>query len=256
MNVVVAVIVENTLDQAVLLKEDVVHKVKREQKNALEKAWEIFKAADSSGDGLLTKQEFLSAMSIPQVMKYFHECDINVADVEGLFDILDLDESGVLSPEEFIEGCVRARGEARNKEVMKLQCELWRMYRGIRDLLIDLDRSVGRNRSSSKLALIKPSELAKEDGAEDPVSPPMSPRPLVKAKHVPGIVRLPTKVLGRTDEAERAAGAPAARPEGPMSSETVQWVEARMQSLQSELVDIQDEWLKRIGKMSSRLQSA
>ena len=57
-------------------------------------------------------------MSLPRVMKYFHEVDINVADVEGLFDILDVDESGVLSPEEFIEGCVRARGEARNKEVL------------------------------------------------------------------------------------------------------------------------------------------
>merc|ERR1712072_1247753 len=101
-------------------------------------------------------------MQIPGVMKYFHDVDINVADVEGLFDILDLDESGVLSPEEFIEGCVRARGEARNKEVMKLQCELWRMYRGIRDLLVDLDSYVGTNRTS-ELALITPSELAKEN---------------------------------------------------------------------------------------------
>merc|ERR1719379_3138181 len=88
---------------------------------------------------------------------------------------------------------------------MKLQCELWRMYKGIRDLLIDLDKSVGAQRHTSELALVKPSELAK-DGELDPVSPPMSPRPLVKAKHVPGIVHMPTKVMHGADEAERAAG--------------------------------------------------
>merc|ERR1719482_1172123 len=91
MNVVVAVVVEKTLD--------------------------VFRAADVDGDGFLTKEEFLEAMRVPSVLRRLHEVDINVADVEGLFDILDHDESGELTPEEFIDGCVRARGEARNKEV-------------------------------------------------------------------------------------------------------------------------------------------
>jgi voltage-gated sodium channel len=247
MNVVVAVIVENTLDQAVLLKEPVVDKVKREQRGALEKTWEIFKAADSSGDGLLTKKEFLAAMSLPRVMKYFHEVDINVADVEGLFDILDVDESGVLSPEEFIEGCVRARGEARNKEVMKLQCELWRMYRGIRDLLVDLDKKIGNG--SGSIVLVKPSELD-DEGEVD--SPQMSPKPLVKAKHVAGIVRV--AAAPAADEAERAAGGPSLSRAPELSSEAVQWFEGRMQSFHEELVGMQDEWLQRIANIGARLQ--
>merc|ERR1719387_1224860 len=46
--------------------------------------------------------------------------DITAEDAMEMFDILDVDASGSLKMEEFIEGCTRARGAAKAKDVLAL----------------------------------------------------------------------------------------------------------------------------------------
>jgi hypothetical protein len=138
MNVVVAVIVENTLDQAVLKRDNAMLKIRREQKEAVQKAYEIFAACDLDGDGSLEKDEFLQALKNKHVQMYLHEVGINVADAEGLFDILDHDLSGVLSVNEFVDGCIRARGGARAKEMMMLHCDIFKMFKKVKQDIMAL----------------------------------------------------------------------------------------------------------------------
>lgn len=126
MNVVTAVIVENTLDQAMLQKGDISKKLDKERLKALTKLYEVFQVADLNGDGELTKDEFLSALSNPDVMINLHAVEIDLRSAEGLFDIMDYDDSGHLDVTEFIEGCMRARGDAKAKDVLAVQCDLWR----------------------------------------------------------------------------------------------------------------------------------
>merc|ERR1719487_1201810 len=136
MNVVVAVIVENTLDQAVLKRDNAIVKIKREQKEAVQKAYDIFAACDANGDGSLEHHEFLDALKNKHVQLYLHEVGIDVSDAQGLFDILDHDQSGVLSVAEFVDGCIRARGNARAKEMMMLHCDIFKMFKKVkRDIL-------------------------------------------------------------------------------------------------------------------------
>jgi voltage-gated sodium channel len=136
MNVVVAVIVENTLDQAVLKRDNAMQKIRREQKEAIQKAYEIFNACDANGDGSLTQDEFTGALKDQQVQQYLHEVGIHISDAEGLFDILDHDQSGRLSVHEFVDGCIRARGGARAKEMMMLHCDIFKMFKKVkRDIL-------------------------------------------------------------------------------------------------------------------------
>merc|ERR1719311_655635 len=85
MNVVVAVIVENTLDQAVLKRDTAMQKIRREQKEAVQKAYEIFAACDANGDGSLEQYEFVDALRNTNVQLYLHEVGIDVADAENLF---------------------------------------------------------------------------------------------------------------------------------------------------------------------------
>merc|ERR1719428_2546084 len=135
MNVVIAVIVQNTLDQAVLKKSDISKKLEGERKKALENIYEVFRIADTDGNGELTKEEFLVALRDPEVMKNLHEVEIDMRGAEGLFDILDYDESGNLDVTEFIEGCMRARGDAKAKDVLAVQCDLWRTTQWVRQQL-------------------------------------------------------------------------------------------------------------------------
>merc|ERR1719160_425407 len=131
MNVVIAVIVENTLDQAALQRNDLCKKLDRDRSSALQRIYEVFQMSDRDGDQLVSREEFLDALKDPEVMKNLHSVEIDMRGAEGLFDILDYDDSGSLDVTEFIEGCMRARGGAKAKDVLALQCDLWRTQQGV-----------------------------------------------------------------------------------------------------------------------------
>jgi voltage-gated sodium channel len=135
MNVVTAVIVENTLDQAMKQKGDISKKLDKERQKALTKLYDVFQIADLDGDGELTKDEFLQALQNRDVMINLHAVEIDLRSAEGLFDIMDYDDSGHLDVTEFIEGCMRARGDAKAKDVLAVQCDLWRTQEWIRQEL-------------------------------------------------------------------------------------------------------------------------
>lgn len=126
MNVVIAVVVENTLDKA--LSDDSAENLKKETErtNAIRKIYDVFRNADVDGDGELTRDEFLQGLKDPIINQNLHEVGIDVRRAENLFDVLDLDESGVLDVREFVEGVLRARGPAMSKDLMCIHCDLLR----------------------------------------------------------------------------------------------------------------------------------
>merc|ERR1712139_34073 len=99
---------------------------------------DVFVEADTDGNGGLTKEEFLAALQRGDVTKYLHEVGIDVRQAENLFDILDYDGSGSLDSQEFIEGVMKARGEAKAKDVLAVQCDLWRSDRKVRTELTEM----------------------------------------------------------------------------------------------------------------------
>jgi len=137
MNVVVAVIVENTLDQAVNQKDDLMKRQEHEKHQACAKIYEVFLAADADGSGDVTKEEFLSALERADVVTCLQDVGIDVRQAENLFNILDYDESGSLDAQEFIEGVLKARGEAKSKDVLAVQCDVWRCEKKMKTELRD-----------------------------------------------------------------------------------------------------------------------
>lgn len=144
MNVVIAVIVESTLDQALVTKEDIGKRLDSERKKALEKIYEVFRIADVDGNGELTKEEFLHALNDPEVKRAFHEVEIDMHNAESLFDILDYDMSGALDIKEFIDGCMRTRGDAKAKDVLGVQGDLWRTQQWVQEQIASVDKEVSQ----------------------------------------------------------------------------------------------------------------
>lgn len=154
MNVVVAVIVDATLDQAVHQQEEIRKEQEKAAAVAAQRIQEVFRAADADGDGEVTKVEFLQAIEIEDTLQYLHDVGIDTRQAENLFDILDYDESGALSATEFTEGMMRARGQAKAREVLTLQCGLWQseqkarreisaLYEKVEVAMDELDRRIG-----------------------------------------------------------------------------------------------------------------
>lgn len=139
----VAKIIEKSRNQA----EDQLKRVTEDQKHAKEKILEIFQSGDANADDELTRKEFFQALSKPDVMRFLHEVGVDVQRADSLFDVLDYDDSGKLSANEFVDGVMVARGEAQSKDVLELQCTLWRfdqaMNEEMQQLREDAAMSIG-----------------------------------------------------------------------------------------------------------------
>jgi len=59
--------------------------------------------------------------------EYFRQIDVDISEARGIFDLLDIDDSGKLSVEEFVSGCMRISGHAKALDTLVL-------IREVRDL--------------------------------------------------------------------------------------------------------------------------
>merc|ERR1712178_317295 len=71
-----------------------------------------------------------------QLNAYFESLEVDLAEAHGLFDVLDEDLSGDVSTEEFVEGCLRLRGEATAVDCVKLLHHRKKLERGITGIMM------------------------------------------------------------------------------------------------------------------------
>lgn len=80
---------------------------------------DIFLEADDDGNGVITRAEMDAAVSNPVVLHYLSILEIEVHEVEPLFDLLD-DGDGQVTIKEFCQGIMRLKGQARSLDVISI----------------------------------------------------------------------------------------------------------------------------------------
>lgn len=133
MNVVVAVIVENTVDQAGAQRQKFQVKQQEIMVESCVKIYEVFRKADDDCDGVITSEEFKQQIEDAEVRQGLQQLGIDMRQAENLFGILDYDESGGLDAEEFVGGMMKAVGLARAKDVLAVEFDLRRSTRSLHD---------------------------------------------------------------------------------------------------------------------------
>lgn len=78
---------------------------------------ELFANADVEGTGVLTWPEFEARLITKEMKEYFKHLDIDITEAEALFSLLDLNGDGEISADEFLNGSLRLRGQARALEM-------------------------------------------------------------------------------------------------------------------------------------------
>eukprot|EP00747_Dinoflagellata_sp_TGD_P217563 gnl/TRDRNA2_/TRDRNA2_89946_c0_seq1.p1 gnl/TRDRNA2_/TRDRNA2_89946_c0~~gnl/TRDRNA2_/TRDRNA2_89946_c0_seq1.p1 ORF type:complete len:545 (-),score=68.24 gnl/TRDRNA2_/TRDRNA2_89946_c0_seq1:95-1555(-) len=127
MHVIIAVFVENAVNQSTIRAADIVKKESREYEDACRKLCEVFYRADTNFDKTLSKEEFVVVLEQRDVREKLRAIGIDGAHATELFDILDLDGSQSLDGLEFVEGVLRSRGPAQSKDVIQTRCDVWRV---------------------------------------------------------------------------------------------------------------------------------
>eukprot|EP00929_Paragymnodinium_shiwhaense_P007628 TRINITY_DN111537_c0_g1_i1.p1 TRINITY_DN111537_c0_g1~~TRINITY_DN111537_c0_g1_i1.p1 ORF type:complete len:604 (-),score=164.91 TRINITY_DN111537_c0_g1_i1:156-1967(-) len=121
LNLIVGVVVENTIHTAAADEEAVMGKKENERAGVINNLRQIFEEADADGSGSLTIEEVREAIHKPDIYLKLRMIDFPVDDPEQIFDVLDYDFSGELTIDEFISGCIRMKGDAKAKDLLVVQ---------------------------------------------------------------------------------------------------------------------------------------
>jgi len=88
----------------------------------LESMVEDLHANDRDGSGDISQKEFKKIIRIPALVKKLGLLGISVEEAESLFEIMDVNHSGTVTPEEFIAGLQKIKGQAKGQDMVQLIC--------------------------------------------------------------------------------------------------------------------------------------
>lgn len=121
LTIIIGVVCENTLSTASrdLLK--LKARQDKERKQIFTQLQELFVIMDADGSGTLSLDEVELAIQKPEIYNKLKMIDFPVDEPGNVFELLDYNNSGELTIEEFISGCVRMKGTAKSKDLLVAQ---------------------------------------------------------------------------------------------------------------------------------------
>jgi voltage-gated sodium channel len=140
MNIVIGVIVENTLQAAAQNEDKLRHIMEKELHANLILLREIFLEADVDHDGMITLNEFTNCLERNDVQEKLSIMELPCEEASDLFNILDEEQKGEIDIEAFINGALKLKGSAKSKDMMGVVVS----QRSILRRVARIEQSVGR----------------------------------------------------------------------------------------------------------------
>lgn len=140
MNLIVAVIVENAFDTGNMEQAEQAQKAAEKRDKELMELKEMFRMLDKDESGSLTKMELIKASRERKVIQKLQSLDLMPKDLIAAWEILD-DGDGELSVDEFVDGFRKLKGEAKAKDIIRLQKEQLVLRSSIEDLDVTLNEA-------------------------------------------------------------------------------------------------------------------
>lgn len=117
--IITALFLKDTLTVASADMEEMIHEKMRDKAAFAQKLLDFFMAADISGDGYLTVEEFDAILQDERVKAYLSILELDTFQTRQLFEMLD-DGDQKVSMEEFVKGALRLKGQARSRDVVAM----------------------------------------------------------------------------------------------------------------------------------------
>jgi len=108
LNVITGNFVQCSLDSAIEIKE--MHR--------LNQARRMFISLDRNESGSISLEELCEHLQDPEVKDFFATLDIDISEATSLFELIDLDNSGIIDFEEFLSGCMRLHGPSKATDLL------------------------------------------------------------------------------------------------------------------------------------------
>merc|ERR1712039_578258 len=120
LNVVIGTFVATATEIAAKDREALVKYELRQWQVYTERIKTFFQEADLDKSGTLSWDEFKAHLGNHKVRAYFQTLDLDVSQAHVLFELLDTDGSDSVTIDEFLEGCMRLKGQAKSIDLNML----------------------------------------------------------------------------------------------------------------------------------------
>jgi len=127
LNVVTSIFVESAMQTAAHHRDLLIQEKIQDKQTYAKHMKDVFNAIDTDGTLRISEEEMELFMEDEHLRLYLEALEINILDARVLFRLLDHDESGEIDIDEFCEGCLRLKGEAKSFDIHCLLFENQRM---------------------------------------------------------------------------------------------------------------------------------
>jgi hypothetical protein len=131
LNVVIGTVVDVTSSVAARDRDRLVDDEMKNLKDYADNIKTFFMQADSDGSGQLSWEEFKAHLEDNRVKAYFQTLDLDIRKAHTLFKLLDRNDSGGVGIEEFLDGCLRLRGQAKSLDINLVIYQLENLTKGL-----------------------------------------------------------------------------------------------------------------------------
>jgi len=129
-NIVLSVFVESAMQSIHRSRELLVEEKTKLKQMYVSHMIQIFRQIDKDDSGTISLSElgkFFDDDNPHELKSYFEALELDSSDVDALFELLDVDESGAVDIEEFTHGCMQMKGTAKNYDIKILMHEILRI---------------------------------------------------------------------------------------------------------------------------------
>ncbi|CAE7022114.1 unnamed protein product, partial [Symbiodinium sp. CCMP2456] len=120
LNVVGAVFVQQTMKLAADDNDLFLQQQTRAAEAYTKKIKDVFTKLDMSGEGYIYMEEFVEILNTPTMSHFMAKLELESTDLLSLFKLIDVDDSGQVSLEDFMTGCQRLKGPAKSVDLALL----------------------------------------------------------------------------------------------------------------------------------------
>merc|ERR1719408_392095 len=121
MNVLIGVIVENTMVAATVADQAIDQEQANKRKKALDQLEVMLELSDSNRSGDISLQELQAASQSRVVQAQLEALDVRQSEVEQLFELLDYERRGKVDLKKFITSCRELVGGARRRDIAQVE---------------------------------------------------------------------------------------------------------------------------------------
>merc|ERR1712194_991557 len=143
LNILTAIFVESAKHIAEIDRDIVIQDQINRDKSTINEVRRIFNAADKEGDGRLSREELEAVLLQDKTVKHLRVLELDIREVEGLFQLLDIDDHNVVVIDEFVIQLMRLKGGAKGIDLQTVLYENKRIFCRLSAMMRFLEEHIG-----------------------------------------------------------------------------------------------------------------